>query len=112
MVKNNDKGIPQNGWNEYSKLVLNELERLNKNDEKIQEILTEMNQKLSRIDALEEDIQAIDKWKRYMDDVASPNTLKDMKKDVAEFKTFKTVATTVWAVVQVAFGVFIAMWKK
>ena len=111
-IKNNEKGIPQNGWNEYSKLVLNELERLNKNDEKIQEILTEMNQKLTRIDALDEDIQAIDKWKRYMDDVASPNTLKDMKKDVAEFKTFKTVATTVWAVVQVAFGVFIAMWKK
>ena len=25
----------QNGWNEYSKLVLAELERLNENDEKI-----------------------------------------------------------------------------
>ena len=28
------KDIHQNGWNEYSKLVLAELERLNENDEK------------------------------------------------------------------------------
>lgn len=111
-IKNNENGIPQNGWNEYSKLVLNELERLNENDEKIQAILNEINQKLGKVDALEKDIEGINKWKRYMDDVASPNTLKDMKKDVAEFKTFKTVATTVWAVVQIAFGVFIAIWKK
>lgn len=112
MIQKNEHGIPQNGWNEYSKLVLNELERLNENDEKIQSILSEINQKLSKIDSLEKDIQNISKWKRYMDDVASPNTLKDMKKDVSELKTFKTVATTVWAVVQIAFGVFMAMWKK
>ena len=111
-IKKNENGIPQNGWNEYSRLVLTELERLNENDEKLFDLLTEMNQKLSRIDAAEEKIESINKWKRYMDDVASPNTLKEMKKDVAALNTFKTVATTVWAVVQVAFGVFIAMWKK
>ena len=33
-MEKNGKGVPQNGWNEYSKLVLNELERLNENDEK------------------------------------------------------------------------------
>ena len=61
---------------------------------------------------LEKEIEAITKWKRYMDDVASPNTLKEMKKDVASLNTFKTVATTVWAVVQIAFGVFIALFKQ
>lgn len=111
-MEKNEKGIPQNGWNEYSKLVLNELERLNENDEKIQEILAEINTKLSRVDAVEKDIEGIGKWKRYMDDVASPSTLKEMKKDVASLNTFKTVATTVWAVVQVAFGVFISLFKS
>lgn len=111
MIKS-EKGIPQNGWNEYSKLVLSELERLNENDEKIQAILTEMNNKLSRIDTVEEKVDSINKWKRYMDDVASPNTLKEMKKDVAALNTFKTVATTVWAVVQIGFGMFMALWKK
>jgi hypothetical protein len=111
MEKNKD-GIPQNGWNEYSKLVLAELERLNENDEKIQETLNEISLKLGRVDSIEKDIEGIIKWKRYMDDVASPNTLKEMKKDVASLNTFKTVATTVWAVVQIAFGVFIAFFKQ
>lgn len=108
----NDKGVPQNGWNEYSKLVLAELERLNENDEKIQGILSEINVKLGKVESVEKDVESIQKWKRYMDDVASPNTLKEMKKDVASLNTFKTVATTVWAVVQIGFGVFIALFKN
>ena len=78
-MEKNGKGVPQNGWNEYSKLVLNELERLNENDEKIQLILTEINQKLTKIDSVEKEIEGIVKWKRYMDDVASPATLKEVK---------------------------------
>jgi hypothetical protein len=108
----NDNGVSQNGWNEYSKLVLAELERLNENDEKIQETLTEINLKLGKVESVEKDVESIHKWKRYMDDVASPNTLKEMKKDVASLNTFKTVATTVWAVVQIGFGVFIALFKN
>ena len=34
-IKKNENGVPQNGWNEYSRLVLTELERLNENDEKL-----------------------------------------------------------------------------
>lgn len=110
-MEKNSKGVPQNGWNEYSKLVLNELERLNENDEKIQLILTEINQKLTKIDSVEKQVDSIIKWKRYMDDIASPATLKEVKEDVATLNTFRTVAITVWAVVQIAFGAFIALLK-
>lgn len=106
------EGVPQNGWNEYSKLVLAELERLNDNDEKIQETLNEINLKLGKVDTIERDLEAIGKWKRYMDDIASPNTLKEIKKDVASLNVFKTVAITVWTVVQVGFGIFIALFKS
>lgn len=100
-------------WNEYSKLVLSELGRLKENDEKIQQTLESINLKLGRIDSVEKEIEILQKWKRYMDDVASPTTLKELKKDVVSLNTFKTVATTVWAVVQIAFGVFIALfWNK
>ena len=84
---------------------------LNENDEKIQDILNEINLKLGRVDAIEREVEGVIKWKRYMDDVASPNTLKEMKSDVASLNTFKTIAVTVWAVVQIAFGVFIALFK-
>jgi len=110
-MKTNSNGVNQNGWNEYSKLVLAELERLNENDEKIQGILSEINIKLGRLDNIEKDIADIEKWKRYMDDVATPNTLKDMKKNVDSLLTFKTMATTIWAVVQIGFGIFIALYK-
>lgn len=110
-MQTNSNGVNQNGWNEYSKLVLAELERLNENDEKIQGILNEINLKLGRLDNLEKDISDIEKWKRYMDDAATPSTLKEMKKNIDSLITFKTVATTVWAVVQIAFGIFIALYK-
>lgn len=102
----------QDGWNEYSKLVLAELERLNENDERIQYTLTEINLKLSKIESFEKEMEALQKWKRYMDDVATPNTLKELKSDVAALNTFKTVATTVWAVVQIGFGVFVALMNR
>lgn len=110
-MKSNSNGVNQNGWNEYSKLVLAELERLNENDEKIQVILNEINLKLGRLDNIEKDITDIEKWKRYMDDVATPSTLKDIKKNVDSLLTFKTMATTIWAVVQIGFGIFIALYK-
>lgn len=111
-MEKNDNGVTQNGWNEYSKMVLKELERLNDNDEKIQDILTEINTKLAKIDSVEKELNSISKWKRYMDDVASPNTLKEMKEDVESLNTFKTAAITVWAVVQVGFGVFVALFNR
>lgn len=110
-MKSNSNGVNQNGWNEYSKLVLAELERLNENDEKIQVILNEINLKLGRLDNIEKDIADIEKWKRYMDDVATPSALKDIKKNVDSLLTFKTMATTIWAVVQIGFGIFIALYK-
>lgn len=102
----------QSDWNKYSILVLAELERLNNNDEKIYNTLSDINQKLSKIEAFEKEMESLQKWKRYMDDVATPSTLKEIKDDVAALNTFKTVATTVWAVVQIAFGVFMALMNR
>lgn len=103
--------VEQDGWNEYSKLVISELERLNENDEKTLLILSDINMKFSRFEAVEKEMESVLKWKRYMEDVASPNTLKDLKSDVIKLNTFKTVATTVWAVVQITFAIFVALNK-
>jgi len=96
----------------YTRLILNELERLNENDIEIRKILTDINLKMGKIDSMEKDLSVIEKWKRYMDDVASPNTLKTMKTDVNKLNTFKTVATTIWAVVQVIFGIIIGTFSN
>ena len=108
----NQRTEGSDGWNEYSKLVLAELERLNENDEKIQNTLTEINFKLNKIESFEKEMEALQKWKRYMEDVASPNTLKELRADVASLNTFKTMATTIWAIAQIIFGILVALLTK
>lgn len=113
----------QDGWNEYSKLVLAELLRLGDNDEKnnknffihsvkVQDTLSEINLKLAKLEVFEKELGVIEKWKSYMEDVATPSVLRKIKEDVATLNTFKTVATTVWAVVQIAFGILVALYAK
>lgn len=111
MAEKNSKGINQNGWNEYSKLVLAELERLNENDEKIQDTLNQINQKLVRYEAIEKNIKELHDWKGQMDDVATPTLFKEMKADVKANSNFKVIATTVWVVIQVMFGAAVAIFK-
>ena len=101
-----------NDWNTYSKLVLAELKRLQENDEKIQSTLTEINLKLNKIDSFEKELEGLQEWKRQIEEVASATTMKEMKADVAKLNTFKTVAATVWAVVQIGFGILMVLLKK
>jgi hypothetical protein len=36
---------------------------------------------------------------------SSPTQLKELQKEVSDLKTFKTMSTTVWVVVQIIFGI-------
>jgi len=49
------------------------------------------------------------RWKKEVDEITSPTQLKGTIKDVNELKTFKTQAITVWLVVQILFGMTIAL---
>jgi hypothetical protein len=111
MGNKNEYGVNQNGWNEYSKLVLAELERLNENDERIQKTLNEINEKLVRYEAIRISLENVNQWKDEMDKVATPEILKEMKVDVKSNTNFKVIATTVWAVIQIGFGAAIAIFK-
>ena len=51
------------------------------------------------------------RWKKEVDEVASPSQLKEAIRDVSELKTFKTQAITVWIVVQTLFGMALALIK-
>ena len=94
---------PQNGWNEYSRLVLAELEKLNK---KVDDMTLDMNnirQELTKGEQLKDEIHTLKKWKDNIDEVSSPTQLKETMKEVSDLKTFKTMSTTVWVVVQIIF---------
>ena len=95
----------QNGWNEYSRLVLAELEKLNNKVDSLSEENSSIKQELSKLEQFKDEISTLKDWKGNVDEVSSPTQLKELQKEVSDLKTFKTMSTTVWVVVQIIFGI-------
>ena len=92
----------QNGWNEYSRLVLKELETLSDGITALREEISDLKQEIALIKQKEDRVDEIKAWKEKIDDVASPSQLKALTEEVETLKTFKTKAVTIFAVVQFA----------
>jgi len=98
----------QNGWNEYSRLVLKELESLNDSIESIKIELQDVKQELTKIQVKEDKVNELRLWKERIDEVASPTQIRNLIVSIEELKVFKTKAITIFSVVQ--FGMAVAMW--
>ena len=90
----------QNGWNEYSRLVLQELERLSDNIDGLKGELQEVRQEITKMQVREDKVEELKAWKEKIDEVASPTQLKELTVEVENLKTFKTKAVTVFVVIQ------------
>jgi len=99
----------QNGWNEYSRLVLAELEKLNKRVDSLTTEVNEIKQEISKQEQVKYDLLDLKNWKHNVDEVSSPTQLKELQKEVESLRTFKTMSTTVWVVVQIIFGISVAV---
>ena len=97
------------GWDNYSKLVLQQLETVAKSLEQLRDEFQAIKDQLAQIKAKEDRVQEIKNWKERVDEVASPTQLKSVLNDVEDLKIFKTKAITVFMVVQffMAFSVWI-----
>jgi len=102
----------QNGWDQYSKLVLKELEVLGASVTALREeinglrdIISEMKGNTTHtLNAIAE----IKQWKEKLDDVVSPTQLSELITEVESLKDFKTKAVTVFVVVQFGITAFVA----
>ena len=90
----------QNGWNEYSKLVLKELETLNQKFDVLSTNLQEVKNELTEMKAKEDRVDELRMWKEKIDEIASPTQLQTKFEEVEDLKTFKTKAVTIFAVIQ------------
>ena len=88
------------GWNEYSKLVLEQLESLSAGIDALRDEMQEMRQEVAIVKIREDRVTELKAWKEKIDDVASPTQLKSILLEVEELKLFKTKAVTFFAVVQ------------
>ena len=92
----------ENGWAEYSRLVLKELETLALGIKELNDSMNDMKREITDIRAREDKVQELVKWKDRIDEVASPTQIKELKEEVEDLKLFKTKAVTIFAVIQFA----------
>jgi len=101
----------QNGWNEYSKLVLKELETLSDGIESLKNEVQEVRQEITKMQVREDKVDEIKGWKEKVDEVISPTQLRELVLSVDSLKDFRTKAITVFAVVQFGMAAYIWLMK-
>ena len=89
-----------NGWSEYSKLVLKELETLSKGIAGLNEEIQALKSDITELRSREDKVEELRAWKQRVDEVSSPSQMKAWIREVERLKTFKTKAVTVFLVVQ------------
>jgi len=94
----------QNGWNEYSKLVLKELESLSASIDNLKDEMQDIKQELVETRVKEDRVDELRAWKEKVDDVCSPTQLKELVGKVDNLNTFKTKAVGVFLAVQIIMG--------
>lgn len=101
-------GESQNGWNEYSRLVLKELESLSDNIDGIKVELQEVKQEIAKMQVREDKVEDLRVWRERLDEIVSPSQLRELILNVEKLKIFRTKAITIFAVVQ--FGMAALLW--
>ena len=97
------------GWETYSKLVIQQLETLSAGIESMRVELQLVKEQITKIKAKEDRLEELKAWKDKIDDVASPSQMKYALRELENLRTFKTKAVTIFAVVQFAMGISLAI---
>ena len=79
----------QSNWNEYSKLVLKELETLAVGISNLSTEIQDVKREIAIIKDREDKVEKISIWKDKVSEIISPSQLDTMVKEVKELKDFK-----------------------
>jgi Tfp pilus assembly protein PilO len=96
-------------WDQYSRLVLQQLETLSNGIEALRGELQDVKNQLTELKAKEDRVQDLKEWKEKVDEVASPSQLKNALQEIEDLKVFKTKAVTIFAVIQFVMAGVIAI---
>jgi hypothetical protein len=99
----------QNTWNEYSKLVLKELETLAIGISNLSTEIQDIKREIALLKDREDKVDKLVEWKEKVSEVVSPSQLAEMSREVKDLKEFKTKAITIFVVVQTIMGIAMAV---
>lgn len=104
-----DQEKKNNGWGEYGKLVLNELERLDESQKETKEDLNKVKTDISKLKELKQDIENLKSWREDVNDVFSPRQMKEVKNEVYSQKNKWNMAIAILGFIQFAMGVILLL---
>ena len=90
----------ESSWDQYSRLVLQQLETLSSGIEALRGELQDVKNQLTELKAKEDRIHDLKDWKDKIDEIASPSQLQNALQDIEDLKVFKTKAITIFAGIQ------------
>jgi uncharacterized protein YoxC len=91
----------------YSQLVLAQLQSLSQAMEALRGDLQGVRQEIAELKAKEDKVVELREWKQKIDDVVSPTQLSKLVQEVQDLNNFKIKAITIFAVIQFAMGAII-----
>lgn len=100
-----------NDWNNYSRLVLKELETLAIGISNLAHEIQDVKSELALLKDRESKVDKIIDWKEKMTEIASPSQFATCIKEIEELKQFKTKAITIFVVVQTLITIAISLIK-
>lgn len=110
------ENISKNGWSEYGRLVLKELERLNEGQEKLRtdfdKQFKELNERMSDFKSTEQDVKDLKDWKGKVLEVWSTSQMKQSKDEIYRQKDKWQKTLGIIIALQVLFTIFIAFKNK
>lgn len=100
-----------NGWNEYSRMVLKELEVLATGINGLKTEIEGLKREITEMRAREDKVSELVDWKKRVDEVASPSQLRDLQDQVSSLQDFKIKATTAFIAAQMVVAAAFALLK-
>jgi len=108
--------MEKNGWDQYGRLVLNELKRLNDQQTDLKTDLDkkffEMMEKHSDLKQMERDVDELSKWRENVTDVWSTSQMKQSKDEIYQQKNMWSKTMGIAVVVQIIIAFIITMASK
>jgi chromosome segregation ATPase len=108
--------ISNNGWAEYGRLVLKELERLNEGQDKLREDFDkqfkELTEKMSDFKSTENDVKDLKEWREKVTEVWSPTQMKQSKDELYDQKNKWSRVVGIIIAIQILFTLFVAFKDK
>ena len=112
MPTNQSDNINNNGWSEYSKLVLSKLEELHNDNKDIKKVLDNVNNRLTKLEAGTRDVQELERWQKEVTDTWSTIQMKEAKDEIYKQKEKWTGAWFIFVGAQIIWSAVIAFKDK